>query len=148
MNSIYVIYTTYKCEWSWQCSAYRCTLLLIIKLHSIFYHLQIHSCRSWMPLHHIWWSSGQNRRLGMYEETNFIIIWVYFSILVANSNLLLLRMLQCYNAMLYFQVCDVVDRVLKSPHADILKEMNPVSTIILATSMSNHAKILSDLELL
>jgi len=27
------------------------------------------------------------------------------------------------------QVCDVVDRVLKSPHADILKEMNPVCTL-------------------
>ena len=25
-----------------------------------------------------------------------------------------------------FQVCDVVDRVLKSPHAEILKELNPV----------------------
>jgi len=38
-------------------------------------------------------------------------------------------------------VCDVVDRVLKSPHADILKEMNPVRAISLATSASNHARI-------
>lgn len=26
-----------------------------------------------------------------------------------------------------FQVCDVVDRVLKSPNAEILKELHPVS---------------------
>ena len=29
------------------------------------------------------------------------------------------------------QVCDVVDRVLKSPHADLLKEMNPVRVFLL-----------------
>ena len=37
-----------------------------------------------------------------------------------------------------FQVCDVVDRVLKSPHADILKEMNPVSTINLPQIMQEY----------
>ena len=37
---------------------------------------------------------------------------------------------------LSFQVCDVVDRVLKSPHAEILKEFNPVSTG--KKSLENH----------
>jgi len=46
------------------------------------------------------------------------------------------------NVFIILQVCDVVDRVLKSPHADILKEMNPVSAIILATSVSNYARML------
>ena len=54
---------------------------------------------------------------------------VYVSYFLDEHFVIKFNFLMCYCFWLV-QVCDVIDRVLKSPQAPMLKDLHPVSTLI------------------